>query len=280
MSEPHLDFSIITPSRNYGDYIGECLESVALQKGVTFEHLVIDCASTDHTWEVVKNYPHAFFSSEKDEGMSEGINRGFRLAKGKWVMWLNADDRLKPGALAEVKEFAEKNSELDVIYGGWDFVDCSLSLIKIMNVFPLRKIMLAQMGCYIGSTACFYRKETTLDKGYLLNEEFHYVMDGEYYSRLAADGKIFGYLPVRLADFRLHDGNQSLRNYKTSGVSGQLRFENQLAESRAIRRIYGVKWLTNPYLNDILDACLYFWFRMVKATLKLRYRKNLRLPRK
>ena len=112
-----MDFTIVTASYNYARFIGECLQSVASQEGVTFEHLVMDAGSKDDTAEVVGRFPHAQFFQEPDKGMTDGINKGFRRAQGRWVMWLNADDRLKPGALKAVKEFAENNPQADVIYG-------------------------------------------------------------------------------------------------------------------------------------------------------------------
>lgn len=67
------------------------------QEGVTFEHIIQDAGSTDGTLDILHSYPHLKLHVEKDSGMSEGINRGFRKARGKWVMWLNTDDRLLPG---------------------------------------------------------------------------------------------------------------------------------------------------------------------------------------
>ena len=96
------DFSIITPSYNYARYVRECIESVKNQEGATFEHIIQDAGSTDGTLDILHSYPHLKLHVEKDSGMSEGINRGFRKARGKWVMWLNTDDRLLPGALAAV----------------------------------------------------------------------------------------------------------------------------------------------------------------------------------
>lgn len=97
------DFSIVTPSYNYARYVRECIESVKNQEGATFEHIIQDAGSTDGTLDILNSYPHLKLHVEKDSGMSEGINRGFRKARGKWVMWLNTDDRLLPGALAAVK---------------------------------------------------------------------------------------------------------------------------------------------------------------------------------
>jgi len=273
------DITIVTASYNYGHFIGECLASVAGQNGLTFEHLVMDAGSTDDTAEVVAHFPHASFFQEADNGMSDGINKGFRKAKGKWVMWLNADDRLKPGALKEVLEFAATHEDADVIYGGWDFIDEQGHFTRRMGLFPFRKRMLVQHGCYIGSTACFYRKSTTLDEGFLLNENFHYCMDGEYYARLANAGKTLAYLPVVLADFRLHGKSISQSNLKARDAGGILRMQRQIAEVRAIRRAYGWNFGTSHELPDIADGLLCLSFRLQRALLRKMHAATLREPR-
>ena len=107
-------FSIITPSYNYAKYVRECIESVKAQEGVTFEHIVFDAVSTDGTLDILREYPHLDVTVKPDRGMSDAINKGFRKAKGKWVMWLNTDDRLLPGALKAVAAFAEQHPEADV----------------------------------------------------------------------------------------------------------------------------------------------------------------------
>ncbi|MES2995295.1 MAG: glycosyltransferase family 2 protein [Verrucomicrobiota bacterium] len=272
------DFTIVTASYNYGRFIGDCLQSVACQDGVTFEHLVIDAGSNDNTAEVVAGFPHASFFQEPDKGMSDGINKGFRKARGKWVMWLNADDRLKPGALKAVKEFAEKNPVTDVIYGAWDFIDVSGNFLRRMGVFPFRKRMLLQYGCYIGSTACFYRRDTIIDRGFLLDIDFLYCMDGDYYARLALAGKHFAYLPLVLADFRLHGESISQANLNASEMEGVLRLQHQIAEVRAIRRVHGWNFGSSRELADIADGLLSIVFRIERILLKSWHARRLRAP--
>lgn len=272
MSE-QIDFSIITPSLNYGKFIGECLESVAGQKGVVVEHLVYDAGSTDNTIEIVSGYPHVRLIQEPDEGMSDAINKGFTEAKGKWVMWLNADDRLKMGALKAVLDFATgKNA--DVVYAGWDFVDEQGDLTREMTLFPFQKRMLCYLVCYIGSTAAFYRKSTVLDEGHLLNKDFKYVMDGEYYNRLASLGKSFAYFHSRIADFRMHGGNLSFRhrNKKDRSASDELVRQKQFAESAAIIRCYGQKTIQSHPWVWFADGVLFGFFRIKKFFLKRVYR--------
>jgi len=264
-----MDFTIVTASYNYGRFIGECLGSVASQEGVTLEHLVMDACSKDNTAEVVSSFPHASFFREPDKGMTDGINKGFRKAQGKWVIWLNADDRLKPGALAAVKAFAEQHPEADVIHGGWDYIDGEGKFKRRMPAIPFDRRILIQQGCYIGSTACFYRRETTIDEGHILDDEFGFCMDGEYYARLASLGKCFVHFPKILADFRLHGESISQQNLGKADLASVLRMQRQAAEPRAIRRIYGIKPFKDENLSMVVDGLLYHVYRLKKGYLKL-----------
>lgn len=266
------DFTIVTANLNGAKYLQDCLESVTQQEGATFEHLVIDGESTDGSQEIVRQYPDVILHEENDSGISHAINRGFKMARGRWVMWLNGDDRLKPGALATVLKFLEGEKDVDVVYGGWDFVDADGNFKKRQWVFPFRRVMLAHLGCYIGSTACFLRRESTVAEGFLLDEDFHVVMDGEYYCRLARGGKRFQYLPGILAEFRLHGQNVSFRQYGQKGMKSQLALQKQWAESAAIRRVYGVTIFRGGHPSAVVDAIFYGFFLLQKAFLKRLYR--------
>ncbi|MDB4414130.1 glycosyltransferase, partial [Akkermansiaceae bacterium] len=255
------DFTIVTASYNYGHYIRECLESVAGQEGVSLEHLIYDGESTDDTADIVAEFPHVTFVQEPDKGMSHAINKGFSNAKGRWVMWLNTDDRLKPGALKAVLDFAKGKDDSDVIYGGWDFIDKEGGFIRAMTVFPFQKSMLCYLGCYIGSTSTFYRNSTVISKGLHLDETFKFIMDGEYYNRLASLGKKITYMHAVLADFRIHGMNLSFRNKDCSNASEQLVLEKQYAESSAIRRAYGWKRVTKFPWVWFVDGFLYGYYQ-------------------
>ena len=274
-----MDFTIITPSLNYGRFLEECLRSVGAQgvgrdmeetragrprslseggqDGVTFEHFVIDGGSTDDSAEVASRFPDVVWVQEADKGMSEAINKGFERARGDWVMWLNADDRLKPGALAEMLERLRR-SAADVVYGDWDFVNEAGDFMRRVKVPGWSAFVHVHHHCYVGSTAAFYRRSTVIDQGYRLREDFRYVMDGEFYARLAAAGKTFEHEPVAVADFRLHGANASQRHLgRTREMDAILAAERQHVESRAIRRAYGITWFEDPYLNGLVDGVLW-----------------------
>jgi glycosyltransferase involved in cell wall biosynthesis len=215
---------------------------------------------------------------EPDGGMSEAINKGFRRASGDWVMWLNADDRLKPGALAEVARFVSGRTDLDVVFGSFDFIGEDGAFLRRVPLLPWSRFISVHHCCYVPSTAAFYRRTTVLGEGHFLREDFHCVMDGEYFARLDREGKRFTYLPVVLAEFRLHGGNASMRYLDCAGdMDRTLAVEHQHAESRAIRRIYGITLFRDPYLNGLVDGILWiaggFW-----KWLRRSWSPRLRLP--
>ena len=263
-----MELTLITPSLNLGRCLEECLASVASQEGVALEHLVMDGGSTDQSAEVAACFPHAVWVSEKDEGISTAINKGFARAKGDWVMWLNADDRLKPGVLAEVLQRL-RESRADVVYGGYDFINESGDFLRSMRMPRWSRFVHTHHHCYIGSTAAFYRRATVVDAGFRLREDFRYVMDGEFYARLDAAGKTFERIPVAVADFRLHGGNTSMIHLgKTRDMERILAAERQHVESRSIRRAYGFTLFADPYLNGLVDGILWIAARLWKQVLK------------
>lgn len=263
-SEP--DFTIVTPSFNYAKFVRECIESVQQQEGVSFEHIIQDAGSTDGTLDILKEYPHLHLYVEPDSGMSEGINRGFRKARGKWIMWLNTDDRLLPGALAAMKAFAEAHPDADILHGAWNFIDAEGHIQRAMKALPFSLRMHIWYGTYLASTALFLRKSTTIDQGFLLDERFHYDMDGEYYARLGRAGKKFIHFNKLLADFRWHGDNLSARNAERTDMGAELKRQRQHSEDAAIKRIYGYSFNTHSY-NNMMDGFLREIYRLKKAFL-------------
>lgn len=263
-----MDFTIITPSLNYGRFLADCLESVAGQRGVSLEHWVMDGGSTDDSAAVAARFPHASWHQAPDRGMSDAINKGFDRAKGDWVIWLNADDRLKPGALQAMLEHLRK-SDADVVYGDWDFMDESGSFLRHVVAPRWSLFVHVHHHCFIGSTAAFYRKSSVLGGGHRLRTDFHYVMDGEFYARLHTVGLEFEKVRATVADFRLHGTNASQRHLgKTREMDTILAAERQHVESRAIRRAYGVTMFQDPYLNGLVDGVLWIIARGWKAIIK------------
>ena len=188
------------------------MESVQSQSGVEFEHIVTDAGSTDNTLDVLKRYPHLKWKSEPDEGMSDGINKGFRQASGDWVMWLNCDDYLLPGALKKVSEFISDHPRADVVHGDCIYIDENKQVIRRKYDTPVDEWDLLFIGCIIPSTSAFYRKDL-IDR-HLLDVAYRNCMDWEYYLRLLRAGAKFEYLPEALAHFRWYEDSTTQRHWQ------------------------------------------------------------------
>lgn len=113
-----MTFSIITPSFRNSSWLKLCIASVADQKGVEFEHIVQDSCSDDGTLDWLPRDARVKAFIEKDDGMYDAINRGYRRATGDVFAYLNCDEQYLPGALAAVRKFFEANPEIEVALAG------------------------------------------------------------------------------------------------------------------------------------------------------------------
>ena len=100
-----MKFSIITPSFRNSAWLKLCIASIADQSEVEFEHIVQDSCSDDDTKNWLPNETRVKAFIEKDSGMYDAVNRGFRRAQGDILAYLNCDEQYLPGALKMVGDF-------------------------------------------------------------------------------------------------------------------------------------------------------------------------------
>ncbi len=113
-----LKFSIITPSFRNSAWLKLCIASVADQQGVEVEHLVQDSCSDDGTQDWLPHDPRVKAFIEKDAGMYDAVNRGYRRATGDILAYLNCDEQYLPGALAAVEEYFQQHPQVEVLLAG------------------------------------------------------------------------------------------------------------------------------------------------------------------
>jgi glycosyltransferase involved in cell wall biosynthesis len=109
-----VKFSIVTPSFRNSGWLKLCIASVADQPGVELEHIVQDSCSDDGTQDWLPRDLRVKAFIEKDGGMYDAVNRGYRRATGDIFAYLNCDEQYLPGALKTVAEFFEANPETEV----------------------------------------------------------------------------------------------------------------------------------------------------------------------
>jgi hypothetical protein len=177
--------TVVTPSYNQGHFIRATIESVLSQDYPHVEYIVMDGGSTDQTASVVKDYASRLtFISEKDRGQSHAINKGFRMAKGSILAWLNSDDLYLPGSIGTAVEAFRCNPAAGAVYGEGYLIDYSGEKsirFPCTETFNLWK--LAHLSDYILQQTVYFRKDV-LDEVGILDEDLHYTMDWDLLIRI------------------------------------------------------------------------------------------------
>ena len=112
-----MKFSIVTPSFRNSAWLKLCIASVADQ-GVELEHVVQDSCSDDGTQDWLPRDPRVKAFIEKDAGMYDAVNRGYRRATGDILAYLNCDEQYLPGGLAAVEKFFADHPQVEVVLAG------------------------------------------------------------------------------------------------------------------------------------------------------------------
>jgi len=107
--------SIVTIVFNGVQYIEQTIQSVLSQSYDNFEYILIDCASTDGTVDIIKKYDHAleYWVSEPDCGIANAMNKGIQVSTGNYVMFLHADDYFLDN-LVLGKAVSQMSNECDI----------------------------------------------------------------------------------------------------------------------------------------------------------------------
>jgi glycosyltransferase involved in cell wall biosynthesis len=210
--------SIITPSYNQGQFIEETIRSVLLQGYPNLEYIIVDGGSTDDSIEIIHRYAPwiSSWSSERDSGQSDAINKGLRAAAGDIVAWLNSDDLLTPGALHKAAVRFASESSPAVVCGNAEVRSTDLSTVLWTFDSPPTSavdILAFPEGRHIGQPSVFMSREL-LDFPAPLQGGLHYVMDFELWLRLSKKREFLP-LPNTLSWIRHHDSAKTIRdNYR------------------------------------------------------------------
>jgi glycosyl transferase family 2 len=177
--------TIVTPSYNQGKFIRATIESVLSQDYPQLEYIIMDGGSTDETASVVKDYAsRLIFISEKDRGQSHAINKGFRMARGGIVAWLNSDDLFLPGAVRAAVDGFARNPCAGAVYGEGYRIDRDGNIIeRFPHTEPMNLWKLIHLSDFILQQTVFFRK-SVLDEVEYLDETLHYTMDWDLFIRI------------------------------------------------------------------------------------------------
>lgn len=136
-----------------------CATSVADQRGIEMEHLVMDGGSKDGTAWWLKQYAQIISVSEKDHGMYDALNKGTSKSSGDILACLNCDVQYLPGTLAFAGEYFACHPKVDVLFGYVLLIDPEGKLIAFRNGYQPRWPYIITSHLYVLSSAMFFRRK-------------------------------------------------------------------------------------------------------------------------
>jgi glycosyltransferase involved in cell wall biosynthesis len=203
--------SIVTPSYNQARFLSDTLESVFNQTYSNIEYIVIDGGSSDGSVALLETYSDrfAYWVSEPDKGQTDAINKGFSMAKGEILAWLNSDDTYQPEAVASAVALMQQNPGYGLVYGEANFIDEHGQVIGRFPAAQTNYERLRRGYVHIPQQAAFWRADLWRKVG-PLDDRLYFAMDYDLWLRLANISQVKHFSGQVWANFRLHGDSKTI----------------------------------------------------------------------
>jgi glycosyltransferase involved in cell wall biosynthesis len=256
-----MTVAVIIPTFNHARFLGEALASVVAQTRPADEVIVVDDGSSDHPGAVVAKFPGVRIIRQENRGLSAARNTGLRSTRASYVIFLDADDRLLPGAIKVNLRHAGKHKDCAFVYGGFYQIfentrmrgpDCYIG-VQDNGYFELLRFNIVGMVA-----AALFRRQCVIEVGGF-DESVEKSEDYDIYLRLA---QRYGFAshPTIVAEYRRHGENKSndpvkmlqavlhvLDRHETRGVANGLEKDALRIGRASWRSFYAWRMLANAY---------------------------------
>jgi len=223
--------SIIIPTYNMANFLGETVKDVLNQTYQNFEIIVINDASTDHTDQVMGQFDDQrikYIVHSENRYAAAARNTGVRASEGEYIAFIDADDKVHPEKLATQIAFLEQNTEIGLAYCSRIEIDQNgnpLALVPAPSTVSLKDLVL---GYPYAPSEIVMRREWVHKVG-LFDESFRFHgEDPDFHMRLALQGcKMAGV--KRVLNYRRLRAERVMKNLEKV-AEGEIRaFENTFA---------------------------------------------------
>ena len=268
MNDGNIKVSIITVTYNSVHTLGDTIESVLSQKGVDWEHIIIDGASTDGTVDLIKGYNEAYrgrlkWTSSRDKGIYDAINKGIEMAEGDIVGVLNSDDFYKDDWSLSRLVAPFRDETIGAVYADLEYV-LPQDLNRCIRYYSsaIFRPSLMRLG-FIPAHPTFYMRRDLVKQIGLYRIEYRIAADFEFLLRALYVHKIKTcYIPESLIIMRV--GGVSTRGVN----SHRIIMKEHLKACREHGIYTNVVILSLRYVYKIYEV-LYTRLRLKKKSKKL-----------
>jgi len=201
--------SLYVLNHNYGEYIAQAIQSCLNQTYSDFELVIIDDGSTDHSRELIQPYegvPNITVVYQSNHGLTPSANVALKLARGKYIMRLDADDWLEPDALRRMTDEITKEPNAAYLFPDYWLTDPDgnrTTAVSAIELFPDHNPAAAPPH-----GACTLIDVHKMQMAGLYNESILRGDGVDLYHKLHTKEKVI-HLPFRAFNYRQHEKNLS-----------------------------------------------------------------------
>lgn len=202
--------SVIIPCFNHGRYLGDAIESALKQSYRRLEIIVVDDGSTDDSSQIARKYSDVRLINQENCGLSQARNAGLEASRGDYLVFLDADDRLLPGAVEAGSNCLDCRPDCAFVYGYYrlmkpDGVAMSSSQGRCPKEEPFLDMLRSN---YIGMHATVMYRRTVFDSVEWFDTSITACEDYDLYLRITRNFPIYCHGKL-VAEYRQHGSNMS-----------------------------------------------------------------------
>jgi glycosyltransferase involved in cell wall biosynthesis len=202
------EVSVIIPCYNGGRYLAEAIESARSQDLPPTEIIVVDDGSTDDSAAIAASFRDVILVRQDNAGVSAARNAGIAKARGEFIVLLDADDRLLPGAIGNYLQALADEPRVVMAFGGNRIINSVGEVVGSNPQAAGRPDYWAILGGVVpGPSQTILRREALIEAGGF-DPDKRVLEDWDLYLCLAQKGEILC-LGVLVSDYRQHAGQAS-----------------------------------------------------------------------
>lgn len=261
-----LRVSVVIPCYNHSAYLGEAIESALRQTWPDVEVVVVDDGSTDESAEVAGRYPQVRVLRQPNRGLGHARNAGLAASRGEVVIFLDADDRLRPGAARAGIRVLGAHPGAMMAFGRCAVIDARGAPLRAMTLpvsGDIYAALLRRNHIWTPGVAA-WRRDVFSELG-AFDTRCDPAADYDLYLRAARRFRVAAHDEV-VAEYRQHGGNMSERPHLMRAATVQVM-------RRQRRHVRGDPSRTRAYRDGMREWRAYYGERMVA-----RFRAALRRP--